>query len=55
MAYQIDPNICNACGACKDECPIDAIVAGTVYHIDNEVCIDCGACESTCPSEAIHD
>ena len=55
MAFKIEPEICTACGACKDECPVDAIVAGDVYHIEEDVCIDCGACESTCPSNAIHD
>ncbi|HNX20913.1 MAG TPA: 4Fe-4S binding protein [Bacteroidales bacterium] len=54
MAFKIEPDTCTACGTCKDECPVDAISAGTVYTIDPDVCIDCGACESVCPTEAIH-
>jgi len=55
MAFKIDPEICTACGACKDECPVDSIITGDVYHIDEETCIDCGACEGSCPVNAIHD
>ncbi len=53
MAYKIDPELCTACGSCKDECPVDAISAGDVYSIDPDSCIECGACEATCPVEAI--
>jgi NAD-dependent dihydropyrimidine dehydrogenase PreA subunit len=55
MAFKIDPEVCSACGACKDECPVDAIVSGDVYHIEEDTCIECGACESACPSNAIYD
>ena len=56
MAFKIDPENCTACGACADECPVEAITTGDkFYSIDADSCIDCGACESTCPSEAIHD
>jgi NAD-dependent dihydropyrimidine dehydrogenase PreA subunit len=55
MAFKIDSEICTACGACKDDCPVDAINAGDVYHIDEDTCIDCGACEGSCPANAIHD
>ena len=55
MAFKIDPEICTACGACKDDCPVDAISAGDVYQIDEDTCIDCGACEGSCPANAIHD
>jgi MinD superfamily P-loop ATPase len=55
MAFKIDPEICTACGGCKDECTVDAIVAGDVYQIEEDVCIDCGACESSCPSNAIQN
>ncbi len=54
MAYKIDPDLCTACGACKDECPVDAIKEGAVYTIDASLCSDCGACADNCPVEAIN-
>lgn len=53
MAYKIDPNLCTACGACIDECPVEAISEGDVYSIDPDTCTDCGACADVCPVEAI--
>ncbi len=44
---------CIACGACKPECPVDAIYEGDVYTIDPDTCIDCGACITACPVSAI--
>ena len=52
MAHKINEN-CIACGACKSECPVDAITEGDQYTIDPDICIDCGACVSVCPTEAI--
>jgi len=53
MAYVINDD-CIACGACIDECPVDAITEGDIYKIDAEKCTDCGDCVDSCPSEAIH-
>ncbi|MRS03447.1 4Fe-4S dicluster domain-containing protein [bacterium] len=45
---------CSACGACKDECPVDAISEGDdKYEIDTFFCTDCGACADQCPVNAI--
>lgn len=47
---------CIACGACVEECFVDAISKcqeGDYYCIDTNVCIDCGICEQMCPVEAI--
>ncbi len=53
MAHVIG-DTCIACGACKDECPTDAISAGDpIYVIDPETCIDCGACADVCPTDSI--
>jgi len=52
MAHKITDD-CIACGACKAECPVDAISEGEQYVIDPDICIDCGACVSVCPTEAI--
>lgn len=53
MAYVITDE-CIACGACEDECPVEAISEGEdKYVIDPELCTDCGACADICPVEAI--
>ncbi len=53
MAYKIT-DACVTCGACIDECPVNAISEGDVkYAIDADTCINCGACADCCPSEAI--
>ena len=53
MAYKIT-DACISCGACVDECPVNAISEGdTQYEIDPELCIDCGACSDCCPTGAI--
>ena len=53
MAHKITDD-CVSCGACIDECPVEAISEGDEkYVIDAETCTDCGACVDACPSEAI--
>lgn len=45
---------CVACGACKDECPVEAISEGDpIYMIDPDACTDCGNCADVCPNDAI--
>lgn len=44
---------CAACGACKEECPSDAITAGPIYKIDASKCIECGACHAACANAAV--
>ncbi|MBQ2686618.1 MAG: 4Fe-4S binding protein [Clostridia bacterium] len=50
MAYKINTDECLACGACVEECPVEAIseVDGK-YVIDADKCIDCGTCKDVCP------
>ena len=53
MAYNISDE-CITCGACENECPVDAISVGDAkYSINADLCIDCGACTGACPVEAI--
>ena len=52
MAYKISDK-CVGCGACKEQCPAEAITEGTPYAIDPAKCLDCGACAAQCPAEAI--
>ena len=52
MAYVIN-DACISCGACIDECPVEAISQGdSQYVIDADKCIDCGACAGACPVDA---
>ena len=55
MAHKISDE-CISCGACVDECPVEAISEGDdIYIIDAELCTDCGACVEVCPSDAISE
>ncbi len=51
MAFKIT-DACIACGACIDECPVNAISEGDIYVVDADTCIDCGACAGACPVDA---
>ncbi|MDR3148426.1 MAG: 4Fe-4S binding protein [Oscillospiraceae bacterium] len=54
MAYKIIQDKCKACGACKENCPVDAISeTDGVFAIIDSDCVDCGTCESNCPHDAI--
>ena len=49
MAYKISDD-CVMCGACAEECPVNAISEGEgKYVIDADTCISCGSCEGVCP------
>ena len=63
MAVKIT-DICIACGACIDECPVEAIVDDDdspnndgCYFVYNNKCVECvghndePACASACPTE----
>lgn len=54
MAHKINEE-CLACGACIDQCPVEAISEGDIYVIDADVCTDCGACVDVCPVGAIEE
>lgn len=50
---EIDPQRCQACGACADVCRYDAVLPGSVYAIDPNACDGCAACVYACPDDAI--
>ncbi|ADL13387.1 NADH-quinone oxidoreductase subunit NuoF [Acetohalobium arabaticum] len=54
-SYKIDEEACEACGVCKEECPVSAITGSKEegYEIDPEICESCGICEEECPFEVI--
>lgn len=51
MAFKIDLEKCVACGACKDNCPTNAIsmMEDGKMVIDPNLCISCGTCQAICP------
>jgi MinD superfamily P-loop ATPase len=54
----IDPNLCESCGACEQACRFGAIIPpGTnselFYRVDPIACDGCAACVYQCPSQAI--
>jgi NADH-quinone oxidoreductase subunit I/NAD(P)H-quinone oxidoreductase subunit I len=58
--------ICTACLACMNDCPIDCILIKTKkeegskervltqFDIDEGLCMYCGLCTEPCPTGAIH-
>jgi ferredoxin len=54
LAYAVNPNICQGCGACAKTCPTGAIkVEDGKAIIDQTLCNQCGACVTVCPYGAI--
>jgi len=48
--YQVDPDRCTHCGACKQACKLDIPVECTP---NSPECIRCGVCKNICPHGAI--
>jgi NADH:ubiquinone oxidoreductase subunit F (NADH-binding)/NAD-dependent dihydropyrimidine dehydrogenase PreA subunit len=53
--YKVDEQKCTACGACKRNCPYDAIEGEkkVVHRIILDKCTTCGACYESCKFDAI--
>ncbi|MFX0030844.1 MAG: 4Fe-4S binding protein [Candidatus Hermodarchaeota archaeon] len=50
----IDEDLCIACNACVDRCPVDAIsIEENFAVVDRNKCLGCGLCHRTCPEDAI--
>lgn len=52
---QVITNGCVACGACANECPIEAIkiVSGVFAEVDQKKCVGCSKCVNICPASTI--
>ena len=49
-----DPELCTACGACIDHCPVSALIMKeTVPVVDADTCIACFCCQEICPEKAM--
>jgi len=53
--YEINADACKACGICKKNCPVDAIVGEKKqpHSIVQEKCTKCGTCFDKCPFDAV--
>jgi Ni,Fe-hydrogenase III small subunit/ferredoxin len=52
---EIDQSRCrDACRACADACPTDAIAIGNEAAVDLGRCLFCDDCRSACPDGAVH-
>jgi NADH:ubiquinone oxidoreductase subunit F (NADH-binding) len=53
--YNIEVELCKACGLCRKHCPVDAIAGEKkVPHvIDQQKCTRCGMCLEKCPFNAV--
>jgi len=51
---EINPDLCEGCGNCKDLCRFDAIMEqDETYTVDPYACEGCGLCARYCPTDAI--
>ena len=50
-----DPELCEACETCIENCPTSALVMGNenIPIVNLDLCIGCGVCATGCPEEAI--
>jgi len=53
--FEIDEARCTACGACKKNCPYDAVLGEkkVAHRIISEKCTKCGACFDACRFDAV--
>ncbi len=51
---QVDHQLCTACGACIDQCPVSAIsMVGNFPQAHGDTCIACFCCQEICPEKAM--
>ena len=50
---QVDEAVCEACAACEEVCPFEAIQVKGTAVMNWETCMGCGVCVGRCPSEAM--
>ncbi len=55
LRYEIIPDKCVGCGACRKKCPVNCIAGKpkTVHEINQAACIKCGNCLAVCKFNAV--
>lgn len=49
-----NPELCTACGACIEHCPVSALtMKETIPVVDADTCIACFCCQEICPEKAM--
>ena len=49
-----DPELCTACEACIEQCPVSALsMAGDIPEVHEDTCITCFCCQEICPEKAM--
>lgn len=49
-----DPELCTACGACLEHCPVAALTMdGVLPVVEADTCIACFCCQEICPEKAM--
>ena len=49
-----NPELCTACGACVEHCPVSALtMQQTIPMVDPDICIACFCCQEICPEKAM--
>lgn len=52
--FKIQKNLCQACGVCVNQCPVDALtLENDEIYVNQDLCISCRECEALCPVNAI--
>ena len=49
----MDGAVCEACAACEEVCPFEAIQVKGTAVVNWGACMGCGVCMGRCPSEAL--
>ena len=50
---QVDETVCEACAACEEVCPFEAIHVKETAAVNWGACMGCGVCVERCPGEAM--
>lgn len=52
---RIDLELCNGCGLCVRDCPVEAVAVKDKKAVINQACVECRTCFKVCPQAAVID